>query len=51
MVFTFIPSLCYYDGELVVNEHQNGSYVGGLCKSGRVRKGCTLDALKESIFK
>ena len=46
----FITALIYYDGELVVDGQQNGSYVGGFCKPGRVRRGCTLGALKDTVF-
>jgi len=51
MAKNIIPTLCYYDGELVVDDQKNGKYVGGLCKPGRVRKGCNLTELKESVYK
>ena len=50
MAKNMIPTLCYYDSELVIDDRMCGKYVGGICKPGRVRKGWNLAKLKESVY-
>jgi len=47
----FIPTICYYDGELVIDDELCGKYVGGSHKPAKVRIDCNLEQLKEAVFK
>ena len=51
MAPNFIATICYYDGELVIDDQTCGKYNGGSYKPAKVRKGCNFEQLKASVYK
>ena len=51
MARSYIPTICYFDGELVIDDLMCGKYLGGSYKPAKVRKGSTFEQLKESVYK
>ena len=48
---SIIAAICYYDGELIIDEQLNAKYVGGKQKPAKVRRGCNFVELKEFVYK
>ena len=51
MTKSIITAVCYYDGELIIDEQLNAKYVGGKQKPAKVRRGCNFVELNESVYK